>query len=234
MNKNILIVEDETELATLVKLHLTDAGYRVTLAADGHRGLELALGDGFDLIVLDLMLPDLDGLELCRRIRRQSDYIPIFMLTARSGESDRVLGLEVGADDCLTKPFSVRELVARVRAILRRIEAFKSREDKAGLRIGDLEINLDKRRATVADRSLELTHKELDLLVQLARHPGRVYSRSELLDLVWGYGHDAYEHTVSSHVNRLRNKLEENPGEPRYLLTVWGVGYKLFDPNEAS
>ena len=226
--KKILVVEDERELARLVELHLRDAGFDVVLAHDGRRGLELASSGSFDCLVLDLMLPGLDGLDLCQQLRRQQIHTPILMLTARSSEGDRVLGLEVGADDYLTKPFSVRELVARVRAIFRRIELMAHREE--AIEVGDLRIDSQKRRATLASRPLSLTAKEFDLLAHFARHPGRVYSRAELLDQVWGYGYGGYEHTVNSHINRLRAKLEDDPAHPRYVLTVWGVGYKMFDP----
>ncbi len=228
----ILVVEDEHELARLVELHLRDAGFDVVPAHDGLRGLELASSGNFDCLVLDLMLPGLDGLDLCQQLRRQQVHTPILMLTARSSEGDRVLGLEVGADDYLTKPFSVRELVARVRAIFRRIELMAHREE--AIVVGDLRIDSQKRRATLASRPLSLTAKEFDLLAHFARHPGRVYSRAELLDQVWGYGYGGYEHTVNSHINRLRAKLEDDPAQPRYVLTVWGVGYKMFDPADVA
>ena len=231
MNKRqILVVEDELELARLVELHLSDAGYGVTLAHDGRRGLELASSTRFDAIILDLMLPGLDGLDVCQQVRRQPAYTPILMLTARSSEGDRVLGLEVGADDYLTKPFSVRELVARVKAILRRVEALERRGE--AISVGDLRIDPERRSATLGGRSLSLTAKEFDLLAHFARNPGRVYSRADLLDQVWGYGYGGYEHTVNSHINRLRAKIESDPAQPRYVLTVWGVGYKFFDPGD--
>jgi len=227
MAKRILIIEDEPELAELVALHLEDDGFEVDRSGDGRIGLRKAESGRYDLLVLDLMLPGIDGIEICRRLRTASSHLPILMLTARSSELDRVLGLELGADDYLTKPFSVRELVARVKAIFRRIESAASPEVTDRIEVGDLRVDCGRREAAVGERSLDLTAKEFDLLAQLARSPGRVYSRTELLDLVWGYGHDAYEHTVNSHINRLRSKLEENPGDPRYVLTVWGVGYKL-------
>ena len=227
----VLVVEDERELARLVELHLKDMGCEVTVVDDGRRGLELALDGGFDLLILDLMLPGVDGLEICQHVRRQSNYTPILMVTAKSSEIDRVLGLEVGADDYLTKPFSVRELVARVKAIFRRVEALASRSESGQfLRVGEFTIDEVKRTATLGHRVLDLTAKEFDLLVHFARHPGRVYSRAELLDRVWGYGHGGYEHTVNSHINRLRSKVEQDPADPSYVLTVWGVGYKFFDP----
>ncbi len=227
MTKNLLLIEDDADLAHIVELHLRDAGYEVEVVHDGDRGLEAACRGGHALIVLDWMLPGADGLEICRRMRQRPEYTPILMLTAKSSEIDRVLGLEVGADDYLTKPFSVRELVARVKAILRRVEALSQTTDVETLRVGEIEIEIEKRRATLAGEPLHLTSKEFDLLTQFARQPGRVYSRAELLDLVWGYAHGGYEHTVNTHINRLRNKIEANPAEPRYILTVWGVGYKL-------
>ncbi|MEM7585475.1 MAG: response regulator transcription factor [Acidobacteriota bacterium] len=230
--KQILVVEDELELARLVELHLTDAGFEVTLAHDGREGLDLATSRPFDCMILDLMLPELGGLDVCQQVRRQSIYTPILMLTSRSSEGDRVLGLEVGADDYLTKPFSVRELVARVRAIFRRIEVMARKEEAVG--VGELRIDPAKRHATMRGLPLQLTAKEFDLLAHFARNPGRVYSRAELLDQVWGYGYGGYEHTVNSHINRLRSKIEQDPANPRYVLTVWGIGYKLFDPSEGE
>ncbi len=227
MSKRILVVEDEREIARLVEIHLRDQGWEVTVCHDGPSGLAAAASGQFDLVVLDLMLPGVDGLEVCRRIRAASDYLPILMLTARSSELDRVLGLELGADDYLTKPFSVRELVARVKAILRREEALSDRTPESRFELGELTVDLDRRRVTKGEQEIELTAKEFDLLAFFAAHPGRVYSRAELLDQVWGYGHGGYEHTVNSHINRLRAKIEDNPGSPGLVLTVWGVGYKF-------
>jgi DNA-binding response OmpR family regulator len=232
MEKKILVIDDEPQLARLVEMHLTDAGFRVTLAANGSDGLVSAERDRFDLVVLDLMLPDMDGLDVCRELRTRQDYTPILMLTARSAEMDRVVGLELGADDYLTKPFNVRELVARVRAILRRVERLAEERQSAHddpLVFDDLAIDRDKRRVIVRGQQVHLTAKEFDLLVQFASHPGRVYTRSQLLDLVWGYGAGSYEHTVNSHINRLRAKIEQDPSNPRYIQTVWGVGYRFFD-----
>lgn len=230
--RRILVIEDDRDIADLVSLHLRDLGLEVDQALDGRSGLDKALGTPYDLIVLDLMLPGLDGLEICRRLRTQSRYVPVLMLTARSSELDRVLGLEIGADDYLTKPFSIRELQARVKALLRRVEAIASPEQAQGLvRSGDLEIDLDKRSAKLEGKPLNLTAKEFDLLVQFARHPGRVYTRNQLLEMVWGGSFDGYEHTVNSHINRLRTKVESDPANPRYILTVWGVGYKFAEEN---
>jgi DNA-binding response OmpR family regulator len=230
MTRKILIIEDDKDIAHLLQLHLSDMGYETTLAADGGTGLQKALSQSFDLILLDLMLPEIDGWEIARQLRAQPNYTPLLMLTARSSEVDRVLGLEVGADDYLTKPFSIRELLARVKAIFRRVEALKSSTVTGShkiIRQEDLSIDSEKRKVTLAGKSVELTAKEFDLLIQFAQHPGRVYSRSQLLDLVWGYGHDGYEHTVNSHINRLRAKIEDNPAKPKFILTVWGVGYQF-------
>jgi len=209
----------------------------VKLARDGLSGLAEAQRGDYDLIVLDLMLPGLDGLEITRRIRESSRYTPILMLTAKSSEIDRVVGLEVGADDYLTKPFSIRELLARVKALFRRVEAVTAAarvEDESEIRYRGLAIDVGKRRVELEGREVELTAKEFDLLVHFARHPGRVYTRSELLDRVWGYAHDSYQHTVNSHINRLRAKIEKDPAHPEYVLTVWGVGYKFNDSADTS
>ena len=231
MSRKILIIEDNLDIAKLLSLHLRDLDCEVALAGDGDGGLRAAQSGRYDLIILDLMLPGVDGLEICRRLRAQVDYTPILMLTAKSSELDRVVGLEVGADDYMTKPFSVRELLARVKAIFRRIEALgKQRvQETARLKAGNIVIDVDKRAVSVSDKAVDLTAKEFDLLLKFAERPGRVYTRSQLLDLVWGYGHDGYEHTVNSHINRLRAKIELNPAKPNYILTVWGVGYKFND-----
>jgi DNA-binding response OmpR family regulator len=232
--QKVLVVEDDREIAGLVKLHLEDTGCRVELAHDGPSGLRRAQEEAYSLVILDLMLPGLEGLEVCRRLRARSDYTPILMLTAKSSELDRVVGLELGADDYLTKPFSIRELLARVKALFRRMEALAAPREAAGrIEVAGLAIDVDGRRVSVDGRPVDLTAKEFDLLVQLARHPGRVYTRAQLLDKVWGYGHDSYQHTVNSHINRLRAKIEADPSQPRYVLTVWGVGYRFLDPQDA-
>jgi DNA-binding response OmpR family regulator len=232
MPKKILIIEDNQELAHLLKNHLQDLAFQVDLSFDGIAGLAKAESDNFDLVILDLMLPGLDGIEICQRLRRKSSYVPILMLTAKSSEIDRVVGLEVGADDYVTKPFSIREFLARVKAIFRRVDELKY-EVKADLpaiiQIGELVIDPIKRSAHIAGRTVDLTAKEFDLLLHFARNPGKVYTRSQLLDMVWGYGHEGYEHTVNSHINRLRAKIEDDPAHPAYILTVWGVGYKFID-----
>ena len=231
MSRKVLIVEDNPEIAKLVSLHLKDLDCEVALAADGLRGLDEARAQRYDLIILDLMLSGLEGLELCRCLRAETDYTPILMLTAKSSEVDRVVGLEIGADDYLTKPFSISELLARVKAIFRRVDALVADRSEAPrrLNLGAMTIDVEKRTVTVAGQPVDLTTKEFDLLLQFAEHPGRVYSRQQLLDLVWGSGHIGYEHTVNSHINRLRGKIETNPAEPGYVLTVWGVGYKFND-----
>ena len=225
--RRILVVEDDPDISALVKLHLSDAGYEVELEANGQSGLERALGQAFNLAILDIMLPGVDGLEICRRLRTEKPELPILMLTARSTELDRVLGLEMGADDYLTKPFSVRELVARVKAIFRRMEVFDTQPEPAMLTHGPVEIDADSRRVLVEGEPVELTAREFDLLIFFARHPGRVFTRGQLLDKVWGYTHEGYEHTVNTHINRLRRKLEADPSHPRFILTVWGVGYRF-------
>ena len=230
MSRKILVVEDNKDLARLLELHLRDLTYDVDLAFDGDAGWTQITSQPYDLIILDLMLPGIDGLEICRRIRSRPAYTPILMLTSKSTELDRVLGLEIGADDYVTKPFSIRELMARVKAIFRRIDELQSdrRQDKQSLiRAADLVIDPQKRTVSLGDRTIDLTAKEFDLLLHFARHAGRVFTRSQLLDEVWGYSHDGYEHTVNSHINRLRAKIEANPTQPCYILTVWGVGYKF-------
>ena len=237
--RKILVIEDDQYIAHIIQLHLRDMGCEVTLTHDGIKGLAAAETGAYDLIILDLMLPGLDGLELCRRVRTKPNYTPILMLTAKSTELDRVLGLELGADDYLTKPFSVRELLARVKALFRRIEALQTTpatsptEDQI-LRAGDMVVDVAKRKVTLEDKPVSLTAKEFDLLLQFAAHPGRVYTRTQLLDAVWGYGYEGYEHTVNSHINRLRTKIEKDPTQPRYILTVWGVGYKFAEPEDWS
>jgi DNA-binding response OmpR family regulator len=232
MGRRILVVEDDRDIAHLVELHLQDLEADVTLAHDGHTALDLATKHPFDLIILDLTLPGVDGLEITRRLRSRTNYTPILMLTARSADVDRIVGLELGADDYLTKPFNIRELIARVKALLRRVDALTKADPNDAatrLELGDLVIDVDKRKVTLRDAEIDLTAKEFDLLLQFARNPGRVYTRAQLLDLVWGYGHDGYEHTVNSHINRLRSKIEADQSHPVWILTVWGVGYKFTD-----
>ena len=229
--KRILIAEDEADIAQLIELHLRDAGMDVVHKVAGNESLELAMQETFDLLILDLRLPGLSGLEVCRRLRLAGKDLPILMLTAKSSELDRVLGLELGADDYVSKPFSPLELTARVKAILRRVSTMQrlnsNNSDSERLKCG--EFTIDSRTRTVAKNGnkIELTAKEFELLHHFAKSPEQVFSRSDLLDKVWGYGHDGYEHTVNSHINRLRAKIEIDPASPQKILTVWGVGYKF-------
>ena len=231
--RHILVIEDERDIAELIALHLADLPAAVTLAHDGPSGLQLALGRAWDAIVLDIRLPGLNGLDLCRELRMQLSPVPILMLTARGGELDRVLGLELGADDYLTKPFSVLELQARVKALLRRSVVTASRNAEAAthksslIEAGALRIDREQRRVWLAAAEIVLTPREFDLLWHFVQHPGRVFTRSELLAHVWGYGHDGYDHTVNSHINRLRSKLGEDRSESGFIHTVWGVGYRF-------
>jgi len=225
-----LIVEDEQDIAELVALHLGDLCDETVIASDGHTGLRLATSEQWAVIILDLRLPGPDGLEICRAVRRENPYQPILMLTSKSAELDRVLGLETGADDYLTKPFSILELVARVRALFRRIENMRhasAASNDTMINAGPLSIDAETREVTLDGQVVDLTAREFDLLNHFARHPGRVFRRAELLDKVWGYGHEGYEHTVNSHINRLRAKIEDNPSHPEMIVTVWGVGYKF-------
>jgi len=214
-----------------LEIHLKDLHCELDKATDGRSGLEKALKSAFDLIVLDLMLPEIDGLEVCRRLRAKEIRTPILMLTAKSEEIDKVLGLEMGADDYLTKPFSVREFIARVKAIFRRQEMWQqqpmNKVADAILQFGDLAVDIDKRKVTIQQKRVELSPKEFDLLSLMASNPGKSYDRSRLLDLVWGYEFEGYEHTVNSHINRLRGKIEPDIANPTYILTTWGVGYRF-------
>ncbi len=231
--RRILVIEDERDIAQLIALHLSELPAQVTLAHDGPRGLALALAGGWDALVLDIRLPGLNGLDLCREVRAQMLHVPILMLTARAGELDRVLGLELGADDYLTKPFSVLELAARIKALLRRSavtaahQADAAADRQADISHGALRIERSQRRAWLLGEELILTPREFDLLWHFMQYPGRVFTRSELLADVWGYGHDGYDHTVNSHINRLRAKLGDDRAESSFIHTVWGVGYRF-------
>ena len=224
--KTILVVDDELKITRLLRDYLQKAGFRVVTAADGPGALSVARSEQPDMIVLDLGLPGIDGLDVTRALRRSSD-VPIIMLTARAEEADRIVGLEMGADDYLIKPFSPKELVARVRAVLRRVDASVEAPDL--VRAGDLEIDTTKRSVTVGGRPVELTPTEFELLLYLARSPGRVYTRSQLLDALHGVAFESYERAIDAHVKNLRKKLEPDPAHPKYLLTVYGVGYKYAD-----
>lgn len=227
--RKVLVVEDEGDIASLLALHLRDVNCEVTLAKDGHDGMRLAFAQSWNLIILDLRLPGPDGLSICRALRRDLAYVPILMLTSKSSELDRVLGLELGADDYVTKPFSVSELMARVKAIFRRVESLSNHLPAATqtYQVGPIQIDTGSRAVHLNDEPVILTAREFDLLLHFARYPGHVFSRAKLLDSVWGYGHDGYEHTVNSHINRLRAKIESDPAHPELIITVWGVGYKL-------
>jgi len=227
----VLIIEDDREISDLISIHLKDMDLEVSQSYDGKDGLLKAVNEKFDLIILDIRLPYLDGLELCKKLRMEKIQSLVLILTSKSEEIDKVLGLEIGADDYLTKPFSIRELVARVKALLRRREMFLTSqetevEDKE-LNIGDLMINEGMRKVRIRGEYIELSPKEFDLLVLLASNPGKTYTRMQLLNKIWGYEFEGFEHTVNSHINRLRSKVEQNMHEPEYILTTWGVGYKF-------
>ena len=235
MPPNILVAEDQADIRDLIVLNLQHGGYQVRAVADGTSAVAQQLAQPADLLVLDLMMPGLDGLEVCKALRNKGQATPILMLTAKSTELDRVLGLELGADDYLTKPFSMAELLARVKALLRRAELLRAAQaapapaQQQPVRNGALDIQPVRREVRLSGQALEFTALEFDLLLHFARHPGQVFSRAQLLDAVWGYTHDGYEHTVTTHINRLRSKLEADAMNPRYILTVRGAGYKMRD-----
>ena len=230
MGKQILIVDDEPQIVRVLKGYLETAGFQVVTASDGTEAMAAFRHESPDLVVLDLMLPEVDGLDVARAIRRQGD-VPIIMLTARVEETDRLIGLELGADDYVTKPFSPREVVARVRAVLRRTE--RTEPAPRTLKEGDIVLDPDKRQVTVQGRPVELTPTEFDLLAVLMETPGRVFSRMQLLDKVQGYAYEGYERTVDAHVKNLRQKIEEDPKQPRVILTVYGLGYKFREATDA-
>ena len=226
--RRILVIEDDPHIAEMLVLNLRAEGYAVTVERSGEDGLARLREDRSHLLVLDLMLPGIDGFEVCREVRRMAAYLPIIIVSARTTETHRVLGLEMGADDYLVKPFSLNELIARVRAVLRRMDGAEALAASLSgvIRRGPLSIDPVAREAHLDGAELVLTAREFDLLLFFARHPGRVFTRMELLDQVWGYAHDGYEHTVNSHMNRLRAKIEPDPGNPRHIVTVRGLGYK--------
>ncbi|NLR57645.1 response regulator transcription factor [Chitinophaga polysaccharea] len=229
--QKVLIIEDDQEIIELLDIHLKDLGCEVTAVTNGLDGLTAASQARYNLIILDLMLPGLNGMEVCRRIRQNDRLTPILMLTARSEEIDKVMGLETGADDYLTKPFSIREFIARAKVIFRRNEEVSAPDINHGppplIHFDGLEIDLDKRKVSINDLRIDLSPKEFELLVLLASNPGKSYSRKRLLNLVWGYDFEGYEHTVNSHINRLRGKIESDIAAPKYILTTWGVGYRF-------
>jgi len=234
--KHILVIEDDPDIGTMLHINLCDEGYNVDIATDGTDGLTCLAEKSYDLLVLDLMLPGVDGLEICRRVRQMPHYLPIIIVSAKSAETQRVLGLELGADDYLSKPFSIPELVARIRALFRRVDALeRSLQAKSGVLVyNDLLIDPVAHEVKLADHVVTLTAKEFDLLLFFARNPGKAFTRMALLDQVWGYTHDGYEHTVNSHINRLRSKIEPNKAQPQFIQTVWGVGYKFNDTSDTS
>ena len=227
--RRLLLVEDDAHIADLLAMHLRDEGLEVVHCARGDDGLAALERGGWDALVLDLMLPGVDGLEICRRARAMTRYVPIVIISARSSEVHRILGLELGADDYLAKPFSVLELVARVRALLRRVDALaaNAKLDAGTIAVAGLAIDPIARDARLNGEKLDLTPREFDLLYFFARQPGKVFSRMDLLNAVWGYQHEGYEHTVNTHINRLRAKVEADPANPRLILTVWGKGYRF-------
>ena len=228
--KKALIVEDEKHIVELLSIHLKDLNLDVDTSNNGKDGLDLALTNDYSVILLDIMMPEKDGIEVCRELRGAGIKTPVLMLTAKSEEFDKVLGLEIGADDYLTKPFSVRELIARVKALLRRYDSYQeSKLFSAIITVDELEINLEKRQVKLEQVLLELTPKEFDLLYLLANNPGKSYSREQLLKTVWGYDFKGYEHTVNSHINRLRGKVEKDANHPEFIKTVWGIGYAFKD-----
>jgi DNA-binding response OmpR family regulator len=230
MNEQLLLVEDDDAIAGALRLHLEDAGYRLHREADGRHAMVAIDRQRWDLVLLDLMLPGADGWEVCRHLRARHADVPVIMLSARSAEAHRVLGLELGADDYLAKPFSMLELVARVRALLRRIDQLRSAPAAASvLHFAPFRLDTVQRTLHRDSEAVPLTLREFDLLHFLLRHPQQAFGRAELLQRVWGAGFDGYEHTVNSHINRLRTKIEDDPREPRRIVTVWGVGYRFDD-----
>ena len=229
MNK-VLIIEDDPEIVDLLEIHLTDLSCDLIKTYTGEEGLTAVKNNPLDLVILDIMLPGIDGMEVCRRIRSEKNNVPVLMLTAKAEEIDKVLGLEIGADDYLTKPFSIREFIARVKAIFRRTQMMQENltaNDGNVITVGNLKIDIEMRKVIVDDIKVDLSPKEFELLVLLASNKGKSYNRSRLLNLVWGYDFEGYEHTVNSHINRLRAKIEPDMAKPKYILTTWGVGYKF-------
>ena len=244
MKDKILIIEDEIDIAKLIKVHLSELDLHCDICTQGEAALEQALTQDYQLILLDVMLPGISGLDICRQVRQEKPLQSIIMLTSKTSEIDRVWGLELGADDYMTKPFSIRELQARVRSQLRRVHAINAKNadqdnghlkeksaqqesNQQGVSIGQLHIDHRYHQVTYKNKSINLTATEFELIDFFCQHPDQVFSRAQLLDGVWGYHHNGYEHTVNSHINRLRSKLEENCNEPQIIQTVWGVGYKL-------
>ena len=229
---NLLVIEDDESISSAIQEYFSRRGYSVTAVHDGMTGIETALKSRPDVILLDLMLPKIDGLGVCKELRQKSPMMPILMLTAKDDVVDKVLGLEMGADDYITKPFNLHELEARIKSVLRRARAAGASDDGANetpVVRGALRIDPVKREVTIASRHVDLTPKEFDLLRLFASNPGRVFPRKYLLEKIWDYSHDGYDRTIDSHINRLRAKIEENPDNPQLVLTVWGIGYKFTD-----
>jgi DNA-binding response OmpR family regulator len=235
-SKHILVVEDDADIADLLRLNLADEGYAVAVAPDGETAIAQLGAANWHAVILDLMLPGMDGMAVCRHIRTLPHYTPIIIVSAKSAETERILGLEQGADDYITKPFSLQEVKARVKALFRRAEAMgqTARLESGLLERGGLRIDPIARTVELHGAFLDLAAREFDLLFFFARHPGQVFSRLDLLKQVWGYSHEGYEHTVNTHINRLRNKIERDPARPEYILTVWGVGYRFAVPGQAG
>jgi DNA-binding response OmpR family regulator len=231
--KTILVVDDELKITNLVRDYLVRSGFQVLTAADGREALAAARARKPDLLIVDLGLPDIDGLDVTRTLRKES-AVPMIILTARDEETDKILGLELGADDYMTKPFSPKELVARVRAVLRRSESLKQDSPGDMLRAGDLQIDLARHRVRVKNQEVDLTATEFELLAVMARQPGRVFTRAQLLDSIHGVSFESFERAIDSHIKNLRRKIEPNPQEPVYLIMVYGVGYKLAETGEAG
>ncbi|NOX89851.1 MAG: response regulator transcription factor [Calditrichaeota bacterium] len=238
MKKNILLIEDNAEICSLLEFHLKNIGIQLDIARDGAEGLELALNNEYSLVMLDSTLPGTDGFEVCRSLREKKKRLPVLMLTSKNEEFDKVLCLESGADDYISKPFSILELLAKIKSILRRVKAFEQEsEDKSSegvLHFGELRVNVEKHRVTVENNLVRLTPKEFDLLKLFISNPGKVFTREILLNVVWGHQFSGYEHTVDSHINRLRAKIERDPPNPNYIRTIWGVGYKFADQEDLT
>jgi len=231
MSQKVLLIEDDVDIARLLEIHLKDMGLDLDSVTNGQVGLEKALANEYELVILDIMLPGLNGLDVCKSIREQKKSIPILILSAKSEELDKVLGLELGADDYMTKPFSIRELLARIKSIRRRAASLEEdnarSEQKKYFDLGQLQIDVDKRKVLLNGQVIDLTAKEFDLLTLFTSNPGKAYTREVLLNKVWGYNFSGYEHTVNSHINRLRAKVEKDPANPKIIKTVWGIGYKF-------
>jgi DNA-binding response OmpR family regulator len=233
--ESILVVEDNKDLVNLLEINLNDEGYDVRIAIDGVAAVDAFEKEEPSLIILDVMLPKMDGFDVCKEIRSQNKQVPILMLTAKSEEVDKVLGLEIGADDYMTKPFSIREFLARVKAILRRSNTLpQAASTKTKLSYKDLIVDPNKHQVSLKGELIELTSKEYDLLLLFFSNPGKAYSREKLLNIVWGYTYEGYSHTVNSHINRLRSKIENDPSDPDYIKTVWGVGYRFTDTEKET